>query len=338
MPSKDEPRSPAGEDGKEESDDEGDASPTSPTGEGQECSIAPQSSKPRSSKILHLDFKLADFDREVNDFDMQQRKAFLMNPLPKGAYLHCRVLRERTGLTKLHRRFVFQTASGLFLAMSKKRTANKTANYLISMDDSDMGREGSNYLGKVRSNFIGSEFVSYGEGENPKDILKGSPKHAKQSDEPAVREEMAGIRYSSWISKSKGPRNMIMVLPRVGDDGKRIPCKAVTPEVDGLFALCEHQSQMTASGKKKPLVTEFKNRMAIWDDDRKCFVLDFDDRVKEASVKNFQMIRADKNDTVFLQFGRYEQNVFNLDFGHPISPFQAFSIALTSMDYKICSA
>lgn len=41
---------------------------------------------------------------------------------------------------------------------SKKRPNNKTSNYLISMGEGDLTRDGANYLGKLRSNFVGTEF------------------------------------------------------------------------------------------------------------------------------------------------------------------------------------
>ena len=35
------------------------------------------------------------------------------------------------------------------------------------MDKNDMNRKSSNYLGKVRSNFLGTVFNAYDNGENP---------------------------------------------------------------------------------------------------------------------------------------------------------------------------
>jgi Tub family len=46
----------------------------------------------------------------------------------------------------------------MFLMASKKRPNNKTSNYLISMGEGDFSRDGTNYLGKLRSNFVGTEF------------------------------------------------------------------------------------------------------------------------------------------------------------------------------------
>ncbi len=45
---------------------------------------------------------------------------------------------------------------------SKKRPNNKTSNYLISKKENDLARDSPNYLGKLRSNFFGTEFRVFG--------------------------------------------------------------------------------------------------------------------------------------------------------------------------------
>ena len=45
------------------------------------------------------------------------------------------------------------------LRSARKRKKNKTSNYLISLDDDDLARKSGNFFGKVRSNFIGTEFT-----------------------------------------------------------------------------------------------------------------------------------------------------------------------------------
>lgn len=54
-----------------------------------------------------------------------------------------------------------------------------------------------------------------------------------------------------------------------------------------------------------------------------------------ASVKNFQLVNPDDHDTVILQFGRVGPNQFNMDYRWPLSPMQAFSVCLSSFDYKL---
>ncbi len=61
------------------------------------------------------------------------------------------------------------------------------------------------------------------------------------------------------------------------------------------------------------------------------FVLNFNGRVTMASVKNFQLVdSSDPTEQVLLQFGRVQKDKFTMDFSHPLSVFQAFSICLSS--------
>lgn len=43
----------------------------------------------------------------------------------------------------------------------------------------------------------------------------------------------------------------------------------------------------------------------------------------------------DELETVIVQFGRVGKDLFTLDFRFPLSPLQAFGIALSSFDYKL---
>jgi tubby-related protein 1 len=49
---------------------------------------------------------------------------------------------------------------------SKKKSLNKTSNYAIY---SNKDEKKENFVGKVRSNFLGTEFLFYDTGVNPKD-------------------------------------------------------------------------------------------------------------------------------------------------------------------------
>ena len=50
----------------------------------------------------------------------------------------------------------------------KKRAGNTTSNYLITIDQDKMKKGSKGYLGKLRSNFLGTEFYLYDTGKNPK--------------------------------------------------------------------------------------------------------------------------------------------------------------------------
>jgi len=77
------------------------------------------------------------------------------------------------------------------------------------------------------------------------------------------------------------------------------------------------------------------NRPPKWNDQVGAYVLNFNGRVTMASVKNFQLVSASEPDVVVLQFGRVSKDVFTMDFRYPLSPLQAFAVALSSFDYKI---
>jgi tubby and related proteins len=64
------------------------------------------------------------------------------------------------------------------------------------------------------------------------------------------------------------------------------------------------------------------------------FVLNFGGRVKLPSVKNFILINESNPTENLVLFGRVDKHEFNLDFQYPISPFQAFSFALSSLVFK----
>lgn len=74
--------------------------------------------------------------------------------------------------------------------------------------------------------------------------------------------------------------------------------------------------------------------MPDWDADLEAYVLNFNGRVTEASIKNF-IIVDEGTDKVRMLFGRVAKNVFNLDIHYPFSVLQAFAVVLSSFDRKL---
>jgi len=82
-------------------------------------------------------------------------KAFLMKPVPQEAgTLLCTIRRNKSTFRKMfpsYRLYMkMPDGSDLFLMVSKKRSGQKTSNYLISMSEDDLQRKSPNYLGKLR--------------------------------------------------------------------------------------------------------------------------------------------------------------------------------------------
>jgi hypothetical protein len=79
-----------------------------------------------------------------------------------------------------------------------------------------------------------------------------------------------------------------------------------------------------------------QNRPPWWNIELGSFVLNFGGRVSVASVKNFQLCDRNDQDRIMLQFGRIQgRHSFTMDFQHPLTAVQAFSIAISSLQSKI---
>ena len=123
--------------------------------------------------------------------DFSDIKSFLHQPAPKGITIQCRIEREK-GADKLYPLYyLYLEHNNQFLLAARKRKKSKTSNYLISLEKSDLSRKSGNYIGKLRSNFVGTEFVMYDKGEAP------SAEGESPKDPVDVRQELGAILYVS---------------------------------------------------------------------------------------------------------------------------------------------
>jgi len=170
---------------------------------------------------------------------------------------------------------------------------------------------------------MGSEFVAFNGGVPP-------PKNMTTPYEN-LRVELANIRYDGLFSMAK-LRQLTVILPAVS--GKDAFCRHMTPPPGQSLA---KRASVTAGLGCESLVRTYVNKKAIFSKAMNSYVLDFGDRVKEKSVKNFQLVAADDSTEMIMQFGKRDRSKFCIDFRYPLSPYQAFAIAVSSLDYKICS-
>jgi len=143
--------------------------------------------------------------------------AFLMAPLPKDFVMQCTVRRNRKGFNRIFPSYFLHTSEGhYFLLAAKKRSGNKSSNYLMTMNETELKVKSPGYLGKLRSNFVGTEFTIYDTGSNP----------TKRGSAPEThREELGLVMYQANILGGKGPRKMRVVLPALNGDGRRVTWK-----------------------------------------------------------------------------------------------------------------
>jgi len=267
-------------------------------------------------------FSLQDLDIDNPD----KMKKFLMSPFPKEAgTLQCYIKRNRKK-NKLYPEYnVYLKQGDLFLMSSRKRPNNKTSNYLISMVQNDYDRSSPNILGKLRANFMGTEFQLFDEGQNPKDALD-DPFSTDISKK--WRSELGVILYARNVLGSNGPRK-IQVGIQTSQCSKRETNSIVKSDEEMLTCL---------KNKMKPFVQDmmiYQNKTPQWSHELGAYVLNFNGRVTMPSVKNFQLAETSNGNGFVLQFGRTEKEEFIMDLQWPMTPFQAFGITLSSFDSKI---
>ncbi|KAK9838369.1 hypothetical protein WJX81_007666 [Elliptochloris bilobata] len=254
----------------------------------------------------------------IEDADL---RAFLMQPGPGTGPIQCVLTRERRG-AKLFPEYALHLEVGRrFLLAARKRKKSASAHYLLSSDSQDLSRGGGSFCGKVRANFLGTEFVAYDRGAKPGSTAAIYSRRA--------RAELAAVTYQANLLGAKGPRRMTALIPRLDAAGRRA---AFCPAADGpRGGMLDKQRRGEDLGR----MTVLRNKAPRWNDALGAYCLNFGGRVTHASVKNFQLAADDNPDHIVLQFGKVGPDMFTLDFQAPMSALQAFAICLSSFDHKL---
>ncbi|XP_051852637.1 tubby-related protein 1 [Antechinus flavipes] len=252
--------------------------------------------------------------------EVDDPKEFVLRPAPQGRTVRCRVTRDKKGMDRgLYPSYYLHLDSDrkVFLLAGRKRKRSKTANYLISVDPTNLSRTGEDFIGKLRSNLIGSRFTVFDNGKNP---------HHGGADVATYRQELAAVIYETNVLGFRGPRRMTVIIPGMSSENKRIPIRPRNAS-DGLLVRWQNKTMEN--------LIELHNKTPVWNEESGSYTLNFQGRVTQASVKNFQIIHLDDPDYIVLQFGRVSEDAFTLDYRYPLCALQGFAIALSSFDGKL---
>ncbi|XP_036432533.1 tubby-related protein 3 isoform X4 [Colossoma macropomum] len=262
---------------------------------------------------------------EGPSIEVDNLEEFVLRPAPRGVTVKCRITRDKKGMDRgLYPTYFMhlerEDGKKLFLLAGRKRKKSKTSNYLISVDATDLSREGESFVGKLRSNLMGTKFTVYDNGTNP------SKNPGALLEESNTRQELAAICYETNVLGFKGPRKMTVIIPGMNMNFERVP---VRPTNDQESLLSKWQNRALDN------LIELHNKAPVWNDDTQSYVLNFHGRVTQASVKNFQIVHDNDPDYIVMQFGRVAEDVFTLDYNYPMCALQAFAIGLSSFDSKL---
>ncbi|XP_076856547.1 tubby protein homolog [Brachyhypopomus gauderio] len=279
---------------------------------------------------LNTNYRQSSSESQSTDIEkaspvsIEERQQFALRPAPRDVTIQCRITRDRRGMEKgiypayyLH--MEKEDGKRIFLMAGRKRKRSTTSNYLISVDPTNLSRDTSSYIGKLRSNVLGTKFTVYDNGVNPE-------RKAFIKETELLRQELAAICYEKNVLGFKGPRKMTVIIPGMHEDDERV---IICPKSELESLLTRHEN-----GNKDNLVC-LVNKSPKWNEQTESYVLNFHGRVTQASVKNFQIVHPENDDYMVMQFGRVAEDVFSMDYSFPMCALQAFAITLSSFDGKL---
>ncbi|GMH21573.1 hypothetical protein Nepgr_023415 [Nepenthes gracilis] len=252
----------------------------------------------------------------------------LKQPGPRDGTVQCFIKRDKSNLT-YHLFLCLSPAllveNGKFLLSAKRTRRTTCTEYVISMDADNISRSSNTYIGKLRSNFLGTKFIIY-DTQPPYNSCQSFPPgrtsrrfYSKKVSPkvPSGTYNIAQVTYELNVLGTRGPRRMHCIM-------HSIPASALEPggSVPGQSELLprsledsfrstsfsksiDHSIEFSSSrfsdivgprgeddeeGKDKPLV--LRNKAPRWHEQLQCWCLNFRGRVTVASVKNFQLIAA----------------------------------------------
>ncbi|KAG2724910.1 hypothetical protein I3843_01G040500 [Carya illinoinensis] len=296
----------------------------------------------------------------------------LKQPGPRESPIQCFIRRDRATSTYcLYYGLVPSEDENdkLLLAAKKIRRATST-DFVVSLVADDFSRASSTYVGKLRSNFLGTKFTIYDSQppcESTVQLNSRSSRrfHSKQVSPrvPACNYSVGTVSYELNVLRTRGPRRMHCIMQSIPvssiEEGGKAPTPTSFPN-----SFDQQQFSPLPAPKGKDTVTDFsssslsepsvsiqssveplvlKNKAPRWHEQLQCWCLNFRGRVTVASVKNFQLVAsvgtshnvsAADQEKVILQFGKIGKDIFTMDYRYPLSAFQAFAVCLSSFDTK----
>ncbi|KAL6614481.1 hypothetical protein ACP70R_036751 [Stipagrostis hirtigluma subsp. patula] len=256
----------------------------------------------------------------------------LKQPGPQDAPIQCFIKRNRKNSTFYLYLCLTQslTDQGKFLLAARRIRSGLRMEYIISVHSDDLSHR--SHVGKLKSDLTRTKFTVY---DRPS-LYEVSKVPTSRASHLFVRKklkhlvstdsvEVGQVSYQYNLLKSRGPR--------------KIQCTIQCPVHDGT-------SVDPAEGKQPSTCSSLvlSNRIPRWHEHLQCWCLNFHGRVMVASVKNFQLVAHPRSrwswgvhdyDTVILQFGKFNDDLFTMDYRQPLSAFQAFAICLTSFGSKL---
>ncbi|GAA0158897.1 scaffold/adaptor protein [Lithospermum erythrorhizon] len=252
----------------------------------------------------------------------------LKQPGPRDGTIQCFIKRDKSNLT--YHLFLclsptLLVENGKFLLSAKRTRRTTCTEYVISTDADNISRSTSTYIGKLRSNFLGTKFIIY-DTQPPHSCTQVSQPgrtsrrfYSKKVSPkvPTGSYNIAQISYELNVLGTRGPRRMLCAMHSIPisslDVDGTVPGQPelLPRSLDESFRSVtfskslDHSTEFNSArfsdigglyneddeAKFKELLV-LKNKAPRWHEQLQCWCLNFRGRVTVASVKNFQLIAA----------------------------------------------
>ncbi|XP_038885535.1 tubby-like F-box protein 8 [Benincasa hispida] len=251
----------------------------------------------------------------------------LKQPGPRDGTIQCFIKRNKSNLT-YHLYLCLSPAllveNGKFLLSAKRTRRTTSTEYVISLAADDISRSSNGYIGKLRSNFLGTKFIIYDTqppyNNNQIPTLGRSRRFYSKKVSPKVPAgsySIAQIAYELNVLGTRGPRRMNCTMYSIPTSSLEPGCSVPgQPELNprpledsfrsiSFSKSIDHSTEFSSSRfsdvagmlvdeegevKDRPLI--LRNKAPRWHEQLQCWCLNFRGRVTVASVKNFQLIAA----------------------------------------------
>ncbi|XP_058105200.1 tubby-like F-box protein 8 [Magnolia sinica] len=246
---------------------------------------------------------------------------------PRTGPIQCYIKRNKA--TSTYQLYLgLNPETGKFLLAARKVRRPTHAEYIISLDAEDISRNSVSYIGKLRSNFLGTKFAIYDSQPPYRGAVTSTGRSSRRFYSRKVSPKLpsgsygiAHIAYELNMLGTRGPRRMRCTMhsipasalesdgivpsysnfPRSLDDS--FSGISLSQSLDHIAGDLKSVSSSRFSGstrftevlvdvfgKEEPLI--LKNKPPRWHEQLQCWCLNFRGRVTVASVKNFQLIAS----------------------------------------------
>ncbi|RLM73388.1 tubby-like F-box protein 7 [Panicum miliaceum] len=259
----------------------------------------------------------------------------LKQPGPRDGVIQCFIKRDKSKLMYrlyLCLRSAVLDENGKFLLAAKRSQRTTHTDYAISMDSKNFSRSSTGYIGKLRSNFLGTKFIIY-DTQPPFNAGRLCSKERAPSRRLSSRKvspkvpvgsyPIGQVNYELNVLGTRGPRRMQCtmhsipesavepggvvpgqpkeLLPRLFDESFRSTATSFSKYsiADSSMDLsscrcseCGGGNPQGGDGADKERPLVLRNKAPRWHEQLQCWCLNFRGRVTVASVKNFQLIAS----------------------------------------------